>query len=262
MKEMLLTNSNSTYPENAQLMVEHVEPNTEIEAYALQVLQNWDGKHNLENPVPPLYYSLVYQVLKHSMADEMDSLYFENFLNSNLRLRSFYKFIRSEKSPWWDDKNSDNVETRSDIFQIAFEDAVKQVAETLGNNPKEWSWNTVHTITYEHPIGKVKPFDKLFNVGPFEVESGEEVLNKLPFKLSDSCYFAVNSGPAMRIAIDFANIEQAWSINPTGQSGNPFSPFYKDQAEMYVNGKYRHMWMDSDSIENHIFARQTLKASE
>jgi penicillin amidase len=52
----------------------------------------------------------------------------------------------------------------------------------------------------------------------------------------------------MRIIIDFADVEHALSINPTGQSGNFMSPHYKDQAEMFVDGKFRKQLMDKEII--------------
>jgi penicillin amidase len=40
------------------------------------------------------------------------------------------------------------------------------------------------------------------------------------------------------------------SILPTGQSGNPFSPYYRDQAELFINGKFRKMMMNKEEIIN------------
>ncbi len=39
------------------------------------------------------------------------------------------------------------------------------------------------------------------------------------------------------------------SILPTGQSGNPFSEHYNDQAEMFVNGEFRKMMMNKEEIQ-------------
>jgi penicillin amidase len=36
--------------------------------------------------------------------------------------------------------------------------------------------------------------------------------------------------------IDFSDIENSWNVLPTGQSGNPLSPHYNDQAEIYNAG--------------------------
>ena len=59
----------------------------------------------------------------------------------------------------------------------------------------------------------------------------------------------VKSGPSTRRVIDFSDIENSWSILPSGQSGNPMSPHYNDQAELYVQGKFRKMKMNKKEIE-------------
>ncbi len=55
----------------------------------------------------------------------------------------------------------------------------------------------------------------------------------------------------MRILIDFADIENSLSINPTGQSGNPFSDHYSDQAQMFAQGEWRKQRMNKKDIEEH-----------
>jgi penicillin amidase len=44
------------------------------------------------------------------------------------------------------------------------------------------------------------------------------------------------------------DIENSWSILPTGQSGNPFSAHYSDQAALYNAGKFRRMLLNKDEI--------------
>ena len=54
----------------------------------------------------------------------------------------------------------------------------------------------------------------------------------------------------MRRIVDFNNMNETQFIIPTGQSGIPSSPHYKDQAEMYRNGLYRTTYFDEDYIRN------------
>jgi penicillin amidase len=68
--------------------------------------------------------------------------------------------------------------------------------------------------------------------------------------MDDTIRYDINHGPAMRIILDFNDIDNAVSINPTGQSGHPMSPHYKDQFHMYNIGKYRKMMMNKDEIES------------
>ncbi|MDP4844608.1 MAG: penicillin acylase family protein, partial [Salibacteraceae bacterium] len=74
-------------------------------------------------------------------------------------------------------------------------------------------------------------------------------INKQSFWIDNGVNYPVKSGPAMRILIDFNDVENALSINPTGQSGNPFSAHYQDQAQMFATGLWRKMRMNKADIE-------------
>ena len=91
-------------------------------------------------------------------------------------------------------------------------------------------------------------FRSFFNVGPYPVEGTREVINNMQFTYDSASSFKVNSGPSTRRVIDFSDIENSWSILPTGQSGNPFSEHYKDQASMYNKGEYRKMMLNKEEI--------------
>jgi penicillin amidase len=99
-------------------------------------------------------------------------------------------------------------------------------------------------------MGKVKPLDRLFNVGPFPVAGGEEVINKMAFTLNSSGIYTTRSGPAMRILVDFADVENSISINPTGQSGYFGDSHYSDQSQMFIDGTFRKQMMKKDEIKN------------
>ncbi len=97
--------------------------------------------------------------------------------------------------------------------------------------------------------GQKKPFDKIFNVGPFPVSGGNGVPNKLEHLLSDDDQYEVKSGPALRILLDFEDVDNSLNINPTGQSGNIMSDHYEDQAEMFATLQYRKQKMNRADIE-------------
>ena len=68
------------------------------------------------------------------------------------------------------------------------------------------------------------------------------------FDFTDDGNYKVKGGPSTRRVIDFSDIENSMSILPTGQSGNPFSKHYNDQAELYNAGKFRKMKMNKAEI--------------
>ncbi|RLD85424.1 MAG: penicillin acylase family protein, partial [Bacteroidetes bacterium] len=110
-------------------------------------------------------------------------------------------------------------------------------------------WGKVHVLTHIHPIGRKEPFDKIFNVGPFEDPGTNEVVDKEGFNYNVTGVYPVKSGPALRFLIDMADPTTKLTIIPTGQSGNFMSPHYADQATMFVTGKYRTLVTDAAKVK-------------
>ena len=104
-------------------------------------------------------------------------------------------------------------------------------------------------ITNESNIEIFELLKNYFNVGPFPIKGAREVIDNRGYDFTDSGLYAVNAGPSTRRIIDFSDIENSISILPTGQSGNPFSKYYKDQAEMYNKGEFRKMKLNEEEIK-------------
>jgi penicillin amidase len=102
-------------------------------------------------------------------------------------------------------------------------------------------------VEYEHALGKVALLRRIFNVGPFEVSGSNEVINNQMFDYTNESKYVVKEGLPRRV-IDFSDIENSWTILPTGQSGNPFSTHYNDQAEIYNAGNFRKMMLNKKEL--------------
>jgi penicillin amidase len=261
MQDLALNDQSPWYPKNALIMTKNVKANTAYQQEVLSALQSWDGKHGLAEKASMIYYQMLYYTLKFSMEDELGKKDFDAFMHTLFYLRSVSKFLQTENNPWWDDRSTDAIETKADILQKAFEVATDSLAEALGTDVTKWQWQKVHQITHPHPMGAVPVLGKLLNVGPLPVAGGEEVINKQAFWLDNGVNYPVKSGPAMRILIDFADIENSLSVLPTGQSGNPFSKHYDDQAQLFVDGKWRKQRMNKADIEQHTALKITFKPS-
>lgn len=249
--EMIVDNTSATVPQILNVMLAAVDETTlsKNEKEAFSLLKNWKGDSNLEQIAPTIYNKWLYLYLKNTFEDELGKDKFEQFLGTHIGKQVANTLVFIPNSIWWDNvKTTTRKETRSLIFQKSFKETVLALEKQLGNSVSGWTWNKVHTLEHQHPLGKVALLQPIFNVGPFGVSGTNEVINNLMFSLKNSGNYPVTAGPSTRRIIDFSDVENSWSILPTGQSGNPMSAHYKDQAQLYNEGKFRKMKMNKDEI--------------
>lgn len=265
MKKMSTDVISSSYPSLASNIMtilenESILQNSSNHIEAAKSLINWDGSHETEDIAPTIYNKLIYNILHNAMADEISTITLDAFLSTHMMKRSTKVLINNESSVWWDNINTKDIkETRIAMLIDAFDRSIRDLEDQLGQNIQEWKWGLVHKVEHIHPIGRKEPFDKIFNVGPIPIKGGNEVINNLGYTLNGSGWYQVTYGPAMRIIIDFSDVENALSILPTGQSGNVMSDYYDNQAQMYADGSFRKMLMNKEDIEKNQIGTMTLE---
>lgn len=248
---MAMDVTSSVYGDLNQILFTSIKeaPFTEIEKLAYQKLVNWDGKATIDNVGITIFNQFTYQYYQAMLEDELGKEIFDQLLNTHTGKQLFEPMMRGKYAIWTDDiSTKDKKETQTEIQVLAFKKAVKKLEKQLGNDVNDWTWGRVHTVEYKHPFGEIKLLRPYFNVGPFPTDGTNEVLNNQVFDMSDHPLMSVKAGPSTRRVIDFSNVEKACAILPTGNSGNVFSKYYKDQAQLYLEGKYRPMLINEIEI--------------
>jgi penicillin amidase len=123
-----------------------------------------------------------------------------------------------------------------DRIRAALETAHGRIVAEHGPDPAGWGWGRVRPLTLKHPLGLRPPLDRVFNLGPVPHGGDANTVNPAPVDPADPTGnpdFAVAS---LRMAIDVGEWEQARFVLPGGQSGNPFSPHYRDQFGLWQRG--------------------------
>ncbi len=215
----------------------------------VSALGNWDGNYDTASTGAVIYTQLLYFILRDALLDETGNDDFNKIVSSNIMRSSIERLFTNDSSVWWDNVNTKTKETRSDIFNRAFSETSVALKNRLGDDISQWKWGRVHQLTHIHPIGRKKPFDKYFNVGPFPMQGSNEVVDKEALRYNENGIYPVLSGPALRFILDLANTGNALSVIPTGQSGNVMSPHYSDQSEMFVKGEYRRQIMSKNDLK-------------
>ena len=222
---------------------------SENERKAFKVLTDWKATHDLNEIAPTIYNKWIYFYLKDTFEDELGTENFKLLLGTHIIKQVIEVQSKNATSVWWDNINTKNKkETQSEILTQSFREAISSLENQLGSDVNQWKWEKVHQVSFQHPIGKIKLLRKFFNVGFFPIAGSNEVINNQFFTYTDDAMLQVKGGPSTRRIIDFSDIENSWSVLPTGQSGNPMSKHYDDQANLFVEGKFRKMKLNKAEI--------------
>ncbi len=249
--KMLTDNTSPVAPEITEVLLSVIDMKAmnAQEKEAITILKNWKGSNDLKDIAPTIYNKWIYFYLKNTFQDEMGETSFKQFLKTHIMKQSIAFQTKNQESVWWDNLATKNKkETRSEIVTQSLKEAILSLNKQLGKDVNSWTWNKVHKVEYKHPLGSVAALRPFFNVGIFDIAGTNEVINNTMFEFSDANEYVVKAGPSTRRIVDFSDVENSWSILPTGQSGNPMSKHYNDQAEMYATGKFRKMKMNKDEI--------------
>lgn len=139
---------------------------------------------------------------------------------------------------WWDDIEAPGTRTRDDVLHAAMARAHAELTETLSDDPDDWRWGELHTLTFTHGTfgaSGIGPVERLFNRGPMETSGGSDIVNATGWVAAWG--YEVTWVPSMRMVVDLGDLDAGRWINLTGQSGRPFHRHYTDQAELWRDGE-------------------------
>jgi len=204
----------------------------------VEYLRSWNFSFDRDDIPSAIYHPWLVRFLQNTFRDEMgDDLYHDYVLLVNIPLRVIARLVREENSPWFDDETTDSVESRDDVIRTSLVQAVADVRERLGDDPRMWRWGTLHTVEFRHPFGLRPPLNAIFNVGPFPAGGASTAL--VSGEYSFNAPYTVSVGPSYRQIFDLGDPSFARVVLPPGQSGHAFHPDYDNQAQLWLNGGYR-----------------------
>ncbi|MEP7117917.1 MAG: penicillin acylase family protein [Acidobacteriota bacterium] len=194
---------------------------------------------------------------RRTFADELPDEVFTPFYQwaGAERTAGLYVIAGDPASRWWDDIGTvERRESRDDIFLLAAADAAQDVAQRAEGAR---GWDQVHAATFAHALGDGgRLLAWFFNRGPVPVGGdGTTVMRISHRRLSG---FKAWEHPSWRQVFDVGAWDNSKVVLPTGQSGNPLSPFYFDQNELWRAGHYRTLTFSRGAVDGAAAHRQIL----
>jgi penicillin G amidase len=249
------------------------EARTPLEMQALSIVRAWDYVLTPESVGASLYSLFVRKlegiVLGVILGD--DEPLFKSYLgvgstilaNSNgYYSRSkplLLRMLQTQDESWFAHSAIPNGPASwQEAIQTAFQATVGELQGRFGNDILAWRYGRIHRMSYNHPLGSLKVFEKLFNRGPYEVGGDSDTVNmgaSLPGNPE-----VVTTVPSFRQIVDLAQIENSLSVHAPGQSGQPGSVHYDDFIPLWRTMRYHPMLFTREQVEGEAEEHLSLSA--
>jgi penicillin G amidase len=224
------------------------------------ILKKWKGGLMSKDLAAPSVFETFYVKLGDNLLkDEMDSVLYSSYLNEGRPDVAIANIWNNPSSQWWDDIKTTKKESMTDIVRRTLGKSIEWLTTNFGADTANWKWGDLHTLTLEHPLGKVNILNKLFhlNRGPLKVGGSSTTISAYSYPFSKP--FKSNVGSSHRHIFNLADWDSSCTVIPTGNSGVSSSKFYCDQTQLYINGQYHGEYFSDDSVKKHEKYKLTLK---
>ncbi|MEK7210156.1 MAG: penicillin acylase family protein [Candidatus Binatota bacterium] len=206
-------------------------------------LSAWNGECSESSPEAALFHvfhqRLMRNLLVPDLGQELYLAYTEIF---NQSLAPIDQILRDSRSPWFDSC------PRQSLVEKSLREAQEELIQRLGADRKEWSWAKLHTLTLRHPFARSKILSPLFSIGPLPSPGDGVTINMGFYRHSNPFEHVV--GPSLRMIIDPGDWKRSRFILPSGQSGDCFSPHYRDQTRLWQRGGYIRLSCEEQNMQD------------
>jgi len=199
----------------------------------LTFLKNWRFNMDKNLVSPTIFYQWRQNFVELTFNDEYDILQASGYEVPMLNVLE--KLMREfPTSPWFDNVETPLIETRNDIIVEAFKDTIDSLIDFYdSNDASDWKWGKIHKIYFEHLLGL-----ETFSRGPYEADGEEQTVNPTWIEPSKG-ELRATGGASERMIIDLNDLDNCYSVIPSGQRGITNSRHYSDQLEeLFLNGEY------------------------
>jgi penicillin amidase len=127
--------------------------------------------------------------------------------------------------------------TRDALLLGSLGAAVNELKHLLGPDMATWSWGRLHHASFT-PAAAVLADRQLaaqMATGSLQIPGSGQSPRAATYRPLD---FTQTAGASVRLVMDVGAWDNSVAVNTPGQSGDPFSPHYRDLFPLWANGAY------------------------
>jgi penicillin amidase len=216
---------------------------------ARKELERWlqDPRDDAAEAGPAIFHALYLNMLEAAFLDDLGEDLYASFVRHGDAINTFDRMLREGRSEWF--------AAAGQVVRAGFEDAVSDLVAAMGDDPDRWTWGQVHTVSFEHPLGRQRPLHLIFNRCPYPQGGSHVTPVATAFSLLSP--FQVTSAAPWRFLVDLADL-RGLDVAAIGVSGHPLSAHYDDQMALWLEGGYKPL-LFGDQVREHAAATKVFR---
>ncbi|HEV2852266.1 MAG TPA: penicillin acylase family protein [Thermoanaerobaculia bacterium] len=237
-----------------------VPPAGEREKKALEEVRRWDLRYEPGSAGASVFEAWYWHLLGDVLGDELGEDVLKEYRTVGLsQVPSIVGLMARANDPLFDDRRTPAAERRDDIVRRSLTHAVAWLSQRYGNDPADWTYGRVHSVTFVHsPLGQsgIAPLERLFNSATFPARGTAFTVDAAMADVNKP--FAVVFGTSQRMIVDFADLEASTWVNSTGQNAQLWHRHREDQIPKWQEVESYPMHFGEAAVRAHAEARLTL----
>jgi penicillin G amidase len=217
-----------------------------------QQLLRWNKHMNRASPEAMIYAAWEEKLVGTLIADKLSGPLASEFI---ARGGDWLVPALTSASPIW--FGGDAVPHRDQALATALTAAVNQLREQFGQDTAKWTWGSVHTATFRHPLAVNPSLASVLNIGPI----ARDGYGLTPLSTGGPA-FTQTVGATFREVIDLSNWDRSVATSAPGQSGQPGSPHFADLATLWGDGRYFPLPYSDAAVQQHADRTLILNATK
>ena len=186
---------------------------------AADLMRSWDGRLTVDSAAASLVdqtrAALWTLILQPKVGDAMHDYHWGEsaFAEEEIIMHGSSNWLPSGYSNW----------------DALLTDAVRRGMEQ-GKAPQDigsWAYGKWHVVDIEHPLADLLPLiSRIAGTGPQPLSGDATTVKQV----------GRSFGPSQRFTMDWSNVDASTENIALGESGNPYSPYFRDQWDDYYRG--------------------------
>lgn len=213
----------------------------------VRAMRGWSGLCTEDSIGAAATHVFLEAVFRHVFLDDLGELAFERYFELlNAPALPLLRVLRDDDGVWLAGRD------RATIVRDAAAMAEGRLRRMLGEDPTQWRWGKLHTLTFRHAFHDVPGLRAVSSPGPFPARGDGTTVCMGDYDLRGG-RFAVRAAPAFRMIAIPGVPHDGRAVLPPGNGGDPSSKHYRDQIGLYLAGDLREMvWDETEFVERRV----------